>query len=70
MWKRTGGGGVGRDEVAAAVQRIVVGNEAEEMRRRARALKDKAKKAVEEGGSSCSDLNRLIQEIEFISGLR
>ncbi|XP_057488096.1 scopoletin glucosyltransferase-like [Actinidia eriantha] len=63
QWKRTGGGGVGREEVAAAVQRIVVGEEAEEMRRRARALKDKAKKAVEEGGSSYSDLNVLIQEL-------
>ncbi|XP_057465240.1 scopoletin glucosyltransferase-like [Actinidia eriantha] len=65
QWKRTGGGGsgVGREGVAAAVRRIVLGEEAVEMRRRARALKDKAKKAVEEGGSSYSDLNGLIQEL-------
>ena len=62
-WKMMGSGGVGRELVAAAVRRIVVGEEAEKMRRRARALKDKAKKAVEEGGSSYSDLNGLIQEL-------
>ncbi|KAL7206477.1 hypothetical protein ACSBR2_019234 [Camellia fascicularis] len=63
-WKsRTASGGIEREEIAKAVKRVIVGEEAEEMRSRARELKELAKKAIEEGGSSHSDLNSLIQEL-------
>ncbi|KAA8545845.1 hypothetical protein F0562_020704 [Nyssa sinensis] len=55
--------GIKREAIEKAVKRIMVGEEAEEMRSRARAFKDAAKKAVEEGGSSYSDLNALIEEL-------
>ncbi|KAF8010633.1 hypothetical protein BT93_J1318 [Corymbia citriodora subsp. variegata] len=51
-------------KVEEAVKRILVGEEAEEMRRRARALAEMARGAVEEGGSSWSDLGALIQELK------
>ncbi|XP_048322281.2 UDP-glucose flavonoid 3-O-glucosyltransferase 7 [Ziziphus jujuba] len=53
-----------REAIENAVSRIMVGEEAEEMRSRARALGEMAKGAVEEGGSSCSDLNALIEELK------
>uniref|UniRef100_A0A5B6ZH40 Putative UDP-glycosyltransferase 73A20 n=1 Tax=Davidia involucrata TaxID=16924 RepID=A0A5B6ZH40_DAVIN len=55
--------GVKREAIEEAVKRIMVGEEAEEMRSPARAFKDMARKAVEEGGSSYSDLNSLIEEL-------
>ncbi|KAA8545843.1 hypothetical protein F0562_020706 [Nyssa sinensis] len=55
--------GIKREAIEKAVKRIMVGEEAEEMRSRAMAFKDAAKKAVEEGGSSYSDLNTLIEEL-------
>ncbi|KAA8545841.1 hypothetical protein F0562_020708 [Nyssa sinensis] len=55
--------GIKREAIEKAVKRIMVGVEAEEMRSRAMAFKDAAKKAVEEGGSSYSDLNALIEEL-------
>lgn len=54
---------IGREDIKKTVRRIMVGEEAEEMRERAKALKEMASKAVEEGGSSYSDLNALIQEL-------
>ncbi|CAL5385905.1 unnamed protein product [Camellia sinensis] len=52
------------ETIAKAVKRVMeAGEEAEGMRTRARAVKDMAKKAVEEGGSSYSDLNALIREM-------
>jgi hypothetical protein len=41
------------------------GEEAEEMRGKAKAFGKMARKAVEEGGSSYSDLNALIEELSF-----
>lgn len=41
----------------------MVGQEAEEMRSRARELGKMAKKSIEEGGSSYSDLNALIEDL-------
>ena len=61
-WKRTASG-VTREAIAKAVRRVMVGEEAEEMRSRVRALKEMAKTAVEAGGSSYSDLTSLIQEL-------
>ncbi|KAI8015265.1 UDP-glycosyltransferase 73B4 [Camellia lanceoleosa] len=44
---------------------MVVSEEAEEMRNRARDLGEMAKRAVEEGGSSWNDLNGLVEELRF-----
>ncbi|CAK7329910.1 unnamed protein product [Dovyalis caffra] len=56
---------VGREKVEAAVKRLMGGGEeAAEMRRRAKELGEKAKRAVEEGGSSYKDADALIQELE------
>ncbi|KAG6406596.1 hypothetical protein SASPL_134202 [Salvia splendens] len=55
--------GVERDAVARAVEEVIVGGGAVEMRRRAQNYKEMAKKAVEEGGSSYNNLNDLIEEL-------
>ncbi|KAL3621138.1 hypothetical protein CASFOL_036050 [Castilleja foliolosa] len=55
--------GVRKEAVEAAVRRVMVGEEAEGMRNRAKSYKEMARKAVEEGGSSYSDLNALIDEL-------
>lgn len=62
-WMRTDSEGVGREAVAKAVEKIMVGEEAAEMRNRAKHYKEMAKKAVEEGGSSYNSLNALIEEL-------
>ncbi|KAK4757464.1 hypothetical protein SAY87_018765 [Trapa incisa] len=51
-------------KVEAAVRRVMVGEEAEGMRVRAAQLSEAAKKAVEEGGSSHSDLTALLEELK------
>ena len=43
------------------------GDEADERRRRVRELGEMAKKAVEKGGSSYMDLDRLIEELRMYS---
>lgn len=56
---------VGREKVEAAVKRLMAGgDEIEEMRKRAKALGEKAKKALEEGGSSHRDAVSLINELK------
>lgn len=62
-WRREPCEGVGREAVRAAVERIMVGEGAAEMRRRAQSYKEMARKAVEEGGSSYNALNALVQEL-------
>lgn len=61
----TGGGNIKREEVEMAVKTIMVGEETKERRNRAKGLKEMARKTVEEGGSSHSDLNDLIQELDL-----
>ncbi|KAK1358902.1 UDP-glycosyltransferase 73B4 [Heracleum sosnowskyi] len=61
----TGGGNIKSDAVETAVRSIITGEEAEERRNRCKGLKEMARKAVEEGGSSYSDLNALIQELSL-----
>ncbi|XAR54425.1 Abscisate beta-glucosyltransferase [Bertholletia excelsa] len=57
---------VARDKVEAAVRQLMGGGkEVEEMRMRARELSDKAKKAIEPGGSSQADVVALINEIKL-----
>ncbi|KAI4298481.1 hypothetical protein L6164_032034 [Bauhinia variegata] len=51
------------EAVEKAVNSIMRGEEAEEMRNRAKELGQMARRAVEKGGSSYSDLNALIQEL-------
>ncbi|XP_054777921.1 probable UDP-glucosyl transferase 73B6 [Prosopis cineraria] len=51
------------EAIEKAVNRGMQGEEAEEMRNRAEALALKARKAVEKGGTSYSDLNNLIQDL-------
>ncbi|KAA8545846.1 hypothetical protein F0562_020703 [Nyssa sinensis] len=62
-WTRKATDGIEREAIEKAAKQIMVGEEAEEMRSRARAFKDTARKAVEEGGSSYTDLNTLIEEL-------
>ncbi|MCE2055941.1 Scopoletin glucosyltransferase [Datura stramonium] len=52
------------EAIAKAMRRLMVGEESKEMRRRARDVKKIANRAVEEGGSSYSDLNVLFQELK------
>ncbi|KAM2928474.1 hypothetical protein COP2_035719 [Malus domestica] len=57
---------VRREKVDAAVRRMMGGSdEAAEMKKRARALSEKAKRAVEEGGSSYVGVDALILEIRL-----
>ncbi|KAI3525429.1 hypothetical protein L1887_04210 [Cichorium endivia] len=56
--------GVNREAIQKAVARVMGAEEGEGMRRRAQVLKEKARTAVEEGGSSYSDLTAFIQDIK------
>ncbi|GKV22617.1 hypothetical protein SLEP1_g32473 [Rubroshorea leprosula] len=67
-WVSVVGDFVNRDEVGKAVKAIMVGEKAEELRSRAKAFGDTAKRAVEKDGSSYSDLNALIQELSLHQG--
>ncbi|XP_059664410.1 solanidine UDP-glucose glucosyltransferase 1-like [Cornus florida] len=56
---------VGRDKIERGVRRLMdVSEESEQTRERAKQLGLMAKKAVEDGGSSYSDISALIQEIK------
>ena len=57
------GDSIKSEAIEKAVRKIMVGEEAEEMRGKAKALGEMARRAVEEGGSSYSDLNALIEEL-------
>ncbi|CAI0557423.1 unnamed protein product [Linum tenue] len=64
-WSVDGGGTVGHAAVESALRRVM-SREVEEvmgMHRRAKALGEMARKAVEEGGSSYFDLSALIEEL-------
>ena len=60
-WFRVHGDHVKSEAVEKAITQIMMGEEAEEMRSSAKKLGKTARKAVEEGGSSCSDFNALIE---------
>ncbi|KAG2704555.1 hypothetical protein I3760_05G008400 [Carya illinoinensis] len=58
-----------KEAIVKAVRRIImVSEEAKEMRSRAKALGEMARRAMEKGGSSYSDLNALIEELKILSG--
>ncbi|KAK3412334.1 hypothetical protein EUGRSUZ_I01111, partial [Eucalyptus grandis] len=64
-WNTEPGPAVDPEKVEAAVRKLMDGGEeAAEMRRRAEDLGGKARKAVEEGGSSYRDVEALIQELK------
>eukprot|EP00253_Pinus_taeda_P024963 PITA_24963 len=54
---------VKREEVAALVRNLIGGEEGDKMRRRIGRLKDTAKRAVEEGGCSNNNLEKLLLQI-------
>ncbi|XXG75676.1 hypothetical protein AAC387_Pa08g0198 [Persea americana] len=57
-----------REDIERAVAQLMDGgDEADERRRRVRELGEMAKKAVEKGGSSYMDLDRLIEELRMYS---
>ncbi|KAG6710188.1 hypothetical protein I3843_06G162700 [Carya illinoinensis] len=66
QWIRVVGDSIKKEAIEKAVRQIMVGEEAEEMRRRAKALAEMARIAVEEGGSSYSDLNASIEELKSL----
>lgn len=56
---------VGREKVELAVKKLMEkSGEAEEMRRRVREIAGKARRAVEEGGTSYADVDGLIEELK------
>ncbi|KAJ7951237.1 Glycosyltransferase [Quillaja saponaria] len=56
---------VSREKIATAVKKILDdGEEAEGMRKRAREMKEKAQKSVEEGGSSYNNLTAMIEDLK------
>ncbi|KAJ7946078.1 Glycosyltransferase [Quillaja saponaria] len=57
------GESIKREAIEIALKRIMVGDEAEKIRSRAKAFAKLARQAVKEGGSSFSDLNTLIEEL-------
>lgn len=65
---KRGSGGVciGKDTIVKAIKRVMVGEEGEEMRNRAKEFNEMAKRAVEIGGSSYSDLKALLRELSSI----
>ncbi|KAK2665025.1 hypothetical protein Ddye_003599 [Dipteronia dyeriana] len=60
---------VKREAIEKALKEMMVGDGAEEMKKRAKGLGLMARRAVEEGGSSCSGLNALIEQLSSLSQL-
>ncbi|XP_019445807.1 PREDICTED: UDP-glucose flavonoid 3-O-glucosyltransferase 7-like [Lupinus angustifolius] len=58
---------VKKDAIEKAVKRVMVGEEAEQMRKRAKELGEKARRAVEEGGSSYIDFDSLINDLRSLA---
>ncbi|KAL5790584.1 hypothetical protein ACOSQ2_005472 [Xanthoceras sorbifolium] len=52
-----------KDDIANAVTRLMVGEEAEKMRSKATVHREMARRVVEDGGSSYSDLNALLKNL-------
>ncbi|KAJ4842658.1 hypothetical protein Tsubulata_033070 [Turnera subulata] len=62
-WDRVHANDVKSEAIGRSITRIMAGDEAEEIRNRARNLGELAKRAVEEGGSSYSHFNDFIQQL-------
>ncbi|XP_049397105.1 scopoletin glucosyltransferase-like [Solanum stenotomum] len=63
QWKRIDSEGVKREAITEAIKKVLVGEEAEGFRSRAKAYTKMARQAVEEGGSSYTGLTDLLQDI-------
>ncbi|XP_050209308.1 scopoletin glucosyltransferase-like isoform X1 [Mercurialis annua] len=57
---------INKNDIEKAVCKLMIGEEGEEMRNRAKKLKEMARNAVEEGGSSKNDLIGLLKELKSI----
>ncbi|KAG6500191.1 putative cis-zeatin O-glucosyltransferase [Zingiber officinale] len=57
---RGSGEAVGREEIAAAIRRVMVGEESEGVRRQARALGEAVRAAVADGGASRAELDAFV----------
>ncbi|KAF5470290.1 hypothetical protein F2P56_010812 [Juglans regia] len=55
-----------KEAIEKAVRHLMEGEDAKEMRSRAKELGEMARRAIEEGGSSYSDLNALIEELKAL----
>ncbi|KAK7362597.1 hypothetical protein VNO77_04714 [Canavalia gladiata] len=62
-WVGFEGDSITWDKVEKAVKRIMAGDDVDEIRNKVKVLSHMAREAVEERGSSCLDLNALIQEL-------
>ncbi|XVF67539.1 hypothetical protein PTKIN_Ptkin10aG0129400 [Pterospermum kingtungense] len=65
QWVKITGDFVKKEAIEKAVREIMEGDKSEGMRNRAKELAKAAKRAVENGGSSYSDLNALIEELSL-----
>ncbi|KAL5562456.1 hypothetical protein UlMin_032203 [Ulmus minor] len=61
--KFVGDDSVKKEDIEKAVMRVMVGEEAEKMRRKAKELGEMARRAVEEGGSSQLELDAMLEEL-------
>lgn len=52
------------ENIVRAMKKIMIGKEAEDMKNRAKHLQEMARRSIEDGGSSYSDLNVLIEELK------
>lgn len=67
QWKRSDSEGVKREAIAKAIKRVMVSEEAEGFRSRAKAYKEMARQAIEEGGSSYNGWTTLLHDISSYS---
>ncbi|KAM3291513.1 scopoletin glucosyltransferase [Capsicum chacoense] len=67
QWKRIDSDGVKSEAIAKAIKRVMVSEEAEGFRSRAKAYKEMARQAIEEGGCSYTGLTTLLQDISSYS---
>ncbi|XP_055815876.1 scopoletin glucosyltransferase-like [Solanum dulcamara] len=67
QWKRTASEGVKREAIAKAIKRVMVSEEAEGFRSRAKSYKEMARQAIEGGGSSYTGWTTLLQDISSYS---
>ena len=65
QWTSMVGDRIKREALEKAMRQIMVGEEADEMRGRAKTFGKMARRATEEGESSYSDLNALIEEFSL-----
>ncbi|KAM6600254.1 hypothetical protein CsatA_019863 [Cannabis sativa] len=64
-WSRNEGDFVKSEKLENALRRVMKGEEAEEMRSKAKGFAQMAKRAIEEGGSSYMDLEAFFQELRL-----